>query len=335
MQKSENKIQTALTEDTIQQELNRKATRKEQITNFLPYVGIILLIVFFTIMTTGKFISLENLKLLLNQSFTMVIVAVGAAFLYSIGALDMAIGSVMAMSALITTVLYNAQVPLLLSLLAGILISILAMSITAFANVYLSISSFIASLCVMNISNGVVLAHRAAMGNTSFPYSQAPWLDKPVTKLIVLIVLILAGYILFNYTHFGKSLKAMGGNQRVARISGIRTGLMTFMAYAVMGLVIGIAALFAVVRGGIADTSIGAGMNLNIMTAVVLGGFPLHGGANARFSAPIIGALMVTVLSNGLSLMGQANAVGYAVKGILFIVVVALTYEKSNGKLIN
>ena len=107
------------------------------------------------------------------------------------------------------------------------------------------------------------------------------------------------------------------------------------MAYITIGITIGVASLFAVIRGGEADISIGTGVNLNVMIAVVLGGFPLYGGANARFSAPIIGALMVTVLTNGLSMMGQANSLGYAVKGILFIIVVGLTYEKSNGKLIN
>lgn len=71
------------------------------------------------------------------------------------------------------------------------------------------------------------------------------------------------------------------------------------------------------------------------MTAIVLGGFPLSGGANAKFHAPLVGALTVTVLTNGLGLLGYANAIGYAIKGLLFIIVVALTYEKSKGKLIS
>jgi ribose transport system permease protein len=70
------------------------------------------------------------------------------------------------------------------------------------------------------------------------------------------------------------------------------------------------------------------------MIGLVLGGFPLAGGARSRFSAPIIGALMITALTNGLALMGQANTIGYAIRGILLIIVVSMSYDKSDGELI-
>ena len=96
----------------------------------------------------------------------------------------------------------------------------------------------------------------------------------------------------------------------------------------------GIAGLFTVARAGVVDTSVGSSTNLNVMVGIVLGGFPLSGGANSRFSAPIIGTLMVTVLTNGLGMLGYASAIGYGIKGLLFIAVIALTYEKSKGKLV-
>lgn len=331
-----NKANTAANyEEDIQAKLNHKANRKERITTVLPYLGIAFLIIFFIIATNGRFIEIKNIKLLLNQSFSMVIVAVGAAFIYATGGLDMAVGSVMALSALVTTMLYQQDLPLIVCLLSGIGVSVLSMSITALAWNHLHISAFIASLCVMNVASGIVLAAKAKYGKIQFTYSKSPWLDSAEIKIIVLIVMIVIGFILFNYTKFGKSLKAIGGSPRVAHVSGIKVETSRLLAYVVMGITIGIAALFAVVRGGIADTSIGAGMNLNVMTAVVLGGFPLSGGANAKFSAPIIGALMVTILTNGLGIMGYANSMGYAIKGVLLLIVVAMTYERSKGKLIN
>ena len=321
-------------DDLIQQDLNKKATRRERIAMLLPYVGIVFLIVFFILTTKGGFIKPSNITLLLNQCFTMVIIMVGAVFLYSMGSLDMAIGSVMSLSALVISLLYINGVPLLLSLLGGIIASALFMSITATAKSYLHVDPFIASLCVMNIGAGIVSA-TAKVERIVFPYSRALWLDSTYTKVIVLVLVIAAGFTLFKYTSFSKSLKAIGGNPAVARASGIKVERVTLLAYIVTGVAIGIASLFAVVRGGIADTSIGSGMNLNVMIAIVLGGFPLSGGSHARFSAPIVGALMVTILINGLALMGYANATGYAVRGILFIVVVAMTYEKSKGKLIS
>lgn len=322
-------------EDDIQLALNRKANQKERITLLLPFAGVVLLVVIFEILTRGQFLGMENLRLLVNQCFTMGVVVVGGAFLYAVGGLDMSIGSVMALSAMVMTLLFNAEVPLLLSFLAGTAVSISCMSVTAFVRNYLKVTPFIASMCVMNICQGVVLSVVADKGRIVFPYSRAAWVDATPTKIITLAVLIGVGYFLFNYTGFGKSLKAIGGNTTAARISGIRVERCIFLAYATIGFTLAVGGLFTVVRAGIADTAVGGGLNLNVMTAIVLGGFPLSGGANAKFHAPLVGALTVTVLTNGLGLLGYANAVGYAIKGLLFIIVVALTYEKSKGKLIS
>lgn len=332
---NKNKVADQASEDAIQLELNRKTVRKERMIISLPYIGILVLVLFFTGMTGGRFIGGANLKLLLNQCFTMVIVSVGAAFLYAIGAMDMAIGAVMSVSAMFLTLLFTAGVPFVLSLLVSIIAAIMFMCITGLAKCYLKISSFIASLCVMNVCQGIVLAIITLKGKVDFPYSRISWMDNSIVKLITLLIVIIVGFVLFNYTAFGKNLKAIGGNVNVARISGIRVEKTTLLAYMVMGITIGIAALFALIRGGVADTSIGSGMPLNVMTAIVLGGFPLTGGAHAKYSGPLIGAVMVTILTNGLALMGYANAIGYGVKGLLFIAVIGLTYEKSNGKLIN
>lgn len=323
------------TEDAIQQDLNRKALRKQRITTVLPFASVAALVIFFTISTGGRFISLDNLKLLLNQCFTMEIVVVGGAFLYAIGGLDMSIGAVMALSAMVITLLLNAGVSLVWSFLAGVVVAVAGMSITACAKNYLHITPFIASMSIMNVCNGLVLTVTAKNGIITFPFSQVSWLNGTGFKIIVLLVTIAIGYFLFNYTSFGKSLRAIGGNAKVAKISGIHVERSVLLAYVVIGITLAIGGLFTVVRAGSADTSVGSGLNLNIMTAIVLGGFPLSGGANAKFSAPLVGALLVSILTNGLGLMGYANAVGYAVKGILFIIVIAMTYEKSKGKLIN
>ena len=208
-------------EDATQLSLNRQAIRKERTVLILPYIGIVLLTVFFVITTQGRFLEVANLRLLLNQCFTMVIIMTGAAFLYSLGNLDMAVGAVMSMAALVISLLYSKGAPLFISLLAGVVVSAVFMSITAIAKSYLKVNPFIASLCVMNICQGIVLAANK-ISKVSFPYSKAPWLDNSLTKVVVLAVLIAAGYLLFNYTAYGKSLKAVGGNSTVAHISGIK-----------------------------------------------------------------------------------------------------------------
>ena len=118
-----------------------------------------------------------------------------------------------------------------------------------------------------------------------------------------------------------------------AVISGVKKTKAIWICYALLGGCIGLAGFFGIVRA----CRVSAGSNtmaLNIITAVVLGGFPLRGGAKAHFHAAIIGAVIVTVLNNGLTLMGLDPAITLAVKGILFLVVVALSADRSQGKLV-
>lgn len=327
-------VSAAAQDNQIQQKLNRDAMRKERLMQILPYAGIVILIVLFTVLSKGKFIGAENLNLLINQCFTMVIVIIGATFLYATGAMDMSVGQVLAMSSLVLTLLFQRQIPLMICLLAGIAAAAGLMCITATARNYLKLNPFIASMCISNVCSGVVSAV-SKQGKIVFPYSQAPWLSDASIKAAVLAALIAAGYFLYRYSPFGKSVRSIGGSPIVSGISGIRVEKTVYLVYIVMGVTVGISAMFTVARAGVVDPTIGGSMNLNIMVALVLGGFPLSGGANARFSAPIIGSLMVTILTNGLGMLGQASALGYGIKGVLFIVVIALTYEKSKGRLVD
>lgn len=332
---SKEAVSAASSEQSIEKELFRKAAQKEKIINFLPLAGLIGVIIIFTVITKGQFIGVANLASLINQCFIMVIVIIGGSFLYSIGGLDMSIGAVMALSAMVIAMLYNDGCPLVLAFLAGMIISIVCMCVTAFSRSYLHVEPFVASMCVMNFCQGIVMYIVTTYGRASFSIAAFPWLEYTATKIIVLLVLLAIGYVLFTYSTFGKSLRAVGGNPRVAKISGIHVERTTILAYIVMGIMIAIGALFTLSRGGVADTTVGGGMHLNVMTAIVLGGFPLEGGARAKFSSPIIGALLVTCLTNGLGILGQANFLGFAIKGVLFIAVIGLTYDKSKGKLIS
>lgn len=325
-------IQSAA-EDSIQQKLNRDAMRKERLTQILPYAGIVILVILFAVLTKGRFLGSENLNLLLNQCFTMVIVIIGAAFLYAMGAMDLSLGQVMAVSSLALTLLFQRNIPLGICVLAAVAVAVGSMCITATARNFLGLNPFVASLCVSNVASGIVSAV-SKKDKIVFPYSNAPWLNETPVKIAVLAIMITAGYLLYNYTAFGKSVRAMGGSMKVSQISGIRVKLVTYLVYIVMGISLGIAGLFTVVRAGVVDPNLGSATNLNVMVAIVLGGFPLSGGANAKFSAPIIGSLMVIILTNGLGLLGQASAVGYGIKGLLFIIVIAVTYEKSKGRLV-
>jgi len=294
-----------------------------------------LLFVFFSFSTNGKFFQKENFEILLSQSYTVVMVIMGCAFMYAAGGLDMAIGAVMSVGILVmvlsTTVL---NIPPALAFILSLVVTIGGMSITAIARNQLNLDPFIASLCVLYAGQGIVQLS-TAKGVIYVPYSIYAHLNTPTVKIIVMITVLCIGYILFNYTRVGKSLKAIGGNVQVAKISGINDKIYIWIAYVLAGVTLAIAGFFSMLRVGMVDTAAGGALNLNVITAIVLGGMPLAGGANSKFLSPVLGGLMVTILTNGLALMGYANSVGFLFKGILFLVIVSLTYERSKGKLIS
>jgi ribose transport system permease protein len=160
-------------------------------------------------------------------------------------------------------------------------------------------------------------------------------MNNTALKAIILIVFIAVGYYLFEYTSLGKGLRAIGGNTRTAQHAGVKIKKTILVAYIILGICVGVAAIFQMFRNGKVTTQSGSGLEFNMMMAIVLGGFPMMGGDKSRISSAIIGALTVTVLVNGLTVWGvDANLIN-GIKGLLFIVIVAMSYDRSMGKLVS
>ena len=320
--------------EEIQLKLNQAAKRKDIITKVLPFTGLVFLVLLFSLTTDGKFLDESNFSVLVNQCFTLVTISVGAAFVYASGSMDMSIGGVLAFSQLgAAMIIRDTNLPIAAAALACVLMAALCSSFSAIVHVLFRVPIFVASLCNMYIWTGIVTLI-VEKSDVYITYSESSYLNAIGVKVPVLIFVILLGYVLFNYTRLGKDLKALGSNQSAAVLSGVRRGLRLWLSFVMLGICIGIAAFFTLLRNGLVNAASGTGVQLNVMVAIVLGGFPQAGGARARLPATIVGALMVTILTNGLILMGLNPEWGNFAKGLLFLVVVALTYDKSKGKLV-
>ena len=104
------------------------------------------------------------------------------------------------------------------------------------------------------------------------------------------------------------------------------------LSHLILGVCVGIAACFQMVRAGSVSSQSGSGLEFNIMIALALGGFPMAGGASAKIRSTIIGVLTITFLTNGLTLAGMDSTYINLVKGLLFILIVAVSYDRSNLK---
>lgn len=320
--------------DAIQAELNKKARRKEVFASIVPYFGFIFIIVFFSLVTKGIFISPDNLGNLINQGFVLVMIAVGSSFVYAHGGMDFSIGTVSGVAQLVCGSLILLGVPLPVCILACILVCVIAALCTSSVTLLLGVPVFIGSICVRTAFFGI-LNTAISKSEVVIDYQKYNFMNNTLLKAVILLAVIAVGYYLFNYTTIGKFNKALGGNILTARQAGISRKEVVYTAYIIMGICLGIASTFAFFRAGKVTASTGSGYEFNIMMAIVLGGFPMTGGDRSRISSAIIGALTVTCLTNGLGLWGVDALLVSGVKGLLFVAIVALSYDRSAGKLVS
>lgn len=318
----------------IQARLDKQAARKQVIGRIVPYFGLVFLFIFFTIVTKGLFISKKNLSNMVEQCFTMCIVATGAAFVYAQGNMDFSIGSACGVAQMCGAILLlHKGWPMPLAMAVTILVPVLTCSLVSTIAVVFRVPVFIGSMCVRSLLAGL-LTIGVAKAEIVIPVSNWPIMTNGVFKAAVMLAIIAVGVYLFHFTRVGKWAKAIGGNRNTAKQAGIKIVQQQYLAYILLGICVGIAGVFQMFRNSTVSTAAGTGIEFNIMLAVVLGGFPMSGGDKANLPAAVVGTITATLLTNGLAMWGLEPNLVNGVKGIIFVIMVGLSYDRSAGKLV-
>ncbi len=303
---------------------------QDSVKTVIPFLGLILIIVFFQVVSGGKLLSASNLKTFANYAFQILVPACGAVFLMSQGNLDYSMAGNVCVSAALGAMVSNTSIPLAVLV---VLVSSIAMgALNSVACVLLRVPAFIATLATSFIYTGlasVLLGGGALTANFAFKDA-----DTLVMKYGVTFVVLIITYIVFTYSPFGKHCCALGAKEEVAHQSGINVTLERIIPFLICGFSCGILALFTLVRTCSAATSSGAGTQINTMLALLLGGIPFSGGWSSKFRAVIVGGLMMAVVTNGLVLIGLGSELQQLIKGIIFIVAVALSFDRKNTAII-
>jgi len=322
---------------SIQEKLDRNAKRKEILTAVLPFTGLVFITALLLIVTDGVLIKGSNLVNLLNQCFTVSLVGVGAAFVYAHGGMDFSIGASCGLAQFVSLVILNKMgLPVYVAIIGSLLVGIVASTLVGSVAVLLRVPAFVTSLCVRSICAGLLTVGVNNSGiDMVIDYDKYLGFNSEFIKLGVLIVIIALGYFFFEKTVAGKNERAIGGNIITAFQAGVKVNKNMILAYSFLGLCVGIAAFFQLTRVGVVTAQSGSGLEFDIMIAIVLGGFPMAGGSMAKLRAVIIGALTLTVLSNGLIIWGLDVSIVNGVKGLLFIAIIAISYDRSSFKQFN
>ena len=319
-------------DNSIQDELNKRARRKNILTAVLPLCGLVFLILFFSLACRDKFVDSRNLENLINQCFTSVIVVAGASFIYATGAMDMSVGAVLGMCCFTAAVTLRAGMSWPVAILVAMVTGAVLELVTALIFQYLKVPVFIVTMCMMYALQGVLIT--LVQREYTIDYRATTWLNEPMVRAAFLIVILAVTYYLFHKTKLGAKLKAIGANREAAVQAGIPVVLVTCLGFVILGACCGIGGFFTLTRVGYTTASAGSGIMLNVMIGMVLGGNPLTGGSRFKLSNAVIGALIVTVLTNGLTLLGLIPALLETFKGVLYLLIVFVTYDKSKGVLV-
>jgi len=319
---------------------DQKTLKPNTILNALingrPYVILAALVVMFTIIAPD-FINPVNLLNLVKRQSYIAVAAFTATFVITLGGLDLSTGSVSALVGVSLAMLLSrsflATMPVGLALPLAILIALLIGAAAGFINGFISvkgrITPFLVTLATMNIyrSIAIVLASSKEITITNSQFARIFATGKlfgviPTPVVIMLFMFAIAWYM-FERNKYGYYVKAIGGNEEAATVSGIRSGKIKIATYTINGLFAAMAGLMLAGLYTSGSPSTGSDLALDSIAGVILGGTAISGG-NGKIWGTLAGILILAVIINGMTMLGAMYDIQILVKGIVIILAVLL-----------
>lgn len=296
----------------------------------LPLLGFVVIVVGFSLLTGGRITRPDNISLMLSQVYVLLISSMGVFLVMTMGGLDFSQGSILGLSSIVFCWVSNYSI--FLGVVAAVLAGALMGAFNGFFHVRFRIASFIVTICTMYFFRGLC-EYITTTGPVPATVT-AMSLDETSFKVLLTGITLLLGFVVWHFTRVGFDLRAIGAGETAARFSGSRPNLLKFLAFTVAGAVTGFASFINVIKVGAITGTAGTQLETQILIALVLGGMPISGGAKARFSNIIIGTLTYCVLEKSLPMVFPVSASQQLVKGIMFLIVVAITIDHESLRVI-
>jgi len=299
-------------------------------TYFFPAVGLVA-VCLVMIVTTENFFSADNFLNIARQVSINAIIAVGMTCAILSGGIDLAVGSVMALSGTLMAGLMVAGVPPYVAILLGLGVGLAFGLFNGFFIAYADMPPIIVTLATMGIARGLALIYTGGYPIDGLPemfafFGRGSVLGVQTPVVIMLITFFLA-YLLLNKTPIGRYIYAIGGNEEATRLSGVRVSRYKLLVYALSGFTSALAGLVLSSRLMSGQPNSGVSFELDAIAAVVMGGTSISGGRGAIIGT-LIGALMLGVLNNGLNMMGVSPYVQNIIKGLIILFAIYISRER-------
>ena len=299
------------------------------VATFGPFIALAIACGFFAFQS-DRFLTGQNFSLILQQVMVVGVVAIGQTLIILTAGIDLSCGMIMALGSIVMTKFaVDLGMNAFLAIFCGLLVCVAFGILNGALVTYVRLPPFIVTLGTLNIAFAITqiysksqtvsglpdamlfLGNTFRIGETSVTYGT-----------VLMLLLYLVAWFVLRETAPGRHVYALGNNPEAARLMGIPARRMLVSVYTIAGLIYGIAALLLVARTNVGDPQAGQTDNLESITAVVLGGTSLFGG-RGMILGTLIGALIIGVIRNGLTLMGVPSVYQILITGILVILAVA------------
>jgi ribose transport system permease protein len=309
-------------------------TWRSEVLGALGILPVLVLICVVFALLSANFATANNAINVLRQASINVVLAAGMTFVILTAGIDLSVGAILGASAVVAL-----QVSLLpqwgwAAIPAGLMTGLAFGLINGLLIAYLRLSPFVVTLGAFSAVRGAayLLANNgqtvinsnlgfAAIGNDSF--LGVPWL------VWIALAVILVSWFILRRTVLGVHVYAVGGNEQAARLTGIKVHRVLLFAYAFSGLCAGLAGVMSAARLYSANGILGTGYELDAIAAVVLGGTSLAGGVGSVLGTAV-GAMIIAVLNNGLTILGVSSFWQLVVKGVVIVIAVAVDRLRSS-----
>ena len=317
-----------------QDDLNKGKNLKSLISEYFIFVIFIIIVIGLTILKPS-FITPSNLVNILKQASINGILAFGMMFVIISGGFDMSVGSTVAFSGILAAMLGQGNNPLILALIAALLAGLGVGLINGVGVAVGELPPFIMTLGTMTAVRGLALlaSNGKPVIGMSEPYkaiAAGSIAGIPMLAVFLIIVIIICSFVLAK-TVYGRRVYACGGNLQAAKVAGINTTAIRISTFAIAGFLAGLCGFLMTSRVTIGQPTAAESYEMDAITACVVGGVSMTGGVGKPWGV-VVGTLLITVIANGLDILGVSSHWQKIVKGLIIVLAVLIDVKGKSKK---
>jgi len=309
------------------------STARRTLATLGPFLGLLLVIAVFALMTDSpsQYLSARNFRIVVAQTVIVAIGAIGMTMIIVSGGIDLAFGSVVALTSVVAALALRDGAAPINAVLYGVAVGGLVGVVNGLVITKLKVIPFIATLGMLGIARGVakwvadqqtVNVPETWVNELAVTFPHPDWLlVAPGVWLTVLLAIV--ARLVLRRTVFGRRVFAIGSNEAAARACGIPVDRMKVWIYGLAGLLFGLSGVMQMSRLRQGDPTVAIGTELDVIAAVVIGGGSLNGGVGTILGS-MIGAGIMAVLRNGSQQMGWPNYIQEIIIGAIIVIAVAI-----------